>query len=61
VGSGLVRGASSNKYCFNYSKATACSRPQTKSLASHSVFRKGRLCSANHETNLFSAASLPVN
>jgi hypothetical protein len=32
-----------------------------KFLAAHSVFRKGRLRSADCEMNLFSATSLPVS
>jgi hypothetical protein len=60
-GSALVNVARSDRYCFRDSKATACSEPQAKSLASRNVLRNGRLHSADHEINLFSAASLPVS
>jgi hypothetical protein len=42
-------------------KAAACSGPQVKSLAPCNVFRKGRLCSADREMNLFNAASFPIS
>jgi hypothetical protein len=58
--SGVVNVVSSDKYFFNDLKAAACSGPQAKSLALHSVLMKGRLRSANREMNLFNAASLPV-
>jgi hypothetical protein len=61
AGSGLVRVASSDKYYFSYSKAAARSGPQAKSLAPRSVFKKGRLRSADREINLFSVASLHVS
>jgi hypothetical protein len=59
--SGLVNVARSNRYCFRYSKAAACSRPQEKSLALRNVLRNGRLRSMDLEINMFSAASLHVN
>jgi hypothetical protein len=61
AGSGLVRVARSDRCCLRDSKAAACSGPQTKSFVPHNVFRNGRLCSADLEMNLFSAASLPVS
>jgi hypothetical protein len=48
-------------YYFNDSKATTCFGPQAKSFVPLSVLMKGRLCSANREMNLFSAASLPAS
>jgi hypothetical protein len=61
TGSRLVKVASLDNYCFSDSKVVACSGPQAKSLASRSVFRKGRLCSTDHEMNLFNVVSLPVS
>jgi hypothetical protein len=61
VGSRFVKVVSSDNYCFSDSKAAACSRPQTKSLAPRSVLRKGRLRSVDREMNLFNATSLPVS
>jgi hypothetical protein len=50
-----------DKYCFKDSKVAACSRPQVKSFASHSVFGKGRLRSVDCEINMFIAANIPIN
>jgi hypothetical protein len=58
VGSRLVSVAKSDKYCFKDAKAATCSGPQVKSLALCSVFRNGRLRSADH---LFSVATHHVN
>jgi hypothetical protein len=60
-GSGLARVARSDKCCLSDSKAAACSGPQVKSFAPHSILRKGRLRSADFEVNLFKAANLPVS
>jgi hypothetical protein len=60
-GSGLVRVAKSDKYCLSDSNAAACSGPQAKSFAPHSVLRKGRLRSVDFEMNQFRAANLPVS
>jgi hypothetical protein len=60
-GSGLARVAKSDRCCLSDSKAAACSSPQAKSFAPHNVLRKGRLCSADLEMNLFRVANLPVS
>jgi hypothetical protein len=60
-GLGLVRIASSDRCYFSEAKAAACSGPQVKSFAPHSVLRKGRLRSADLEMNLLRAANLPVS
>jgi hypothetical protein len=52
MGSGLVSVARSDKYCFKDSKVAACSMPHAKSLAPCSVFRDGRLRSANHNKSV---------
>jgi hypothetical protein len=39
----------------------ACSGPQVESLAARNVLRNGRLCLADREINMFSAANLPVS
>jgi hypothetical protein len=60
MGSGLVRVAKSDRCCLSDAKAAAYSGPHAKSFAPCSVFRKGRLRSADLEMNLLRAANLRV-
>jgi hypothetical protein len=58
---GLIRIANSDRCYFSEAKAAACSGPHAKSFAPRSVFRKGRLRSADLEMNLLRAANVPVS
>jgi hypothetical protein len=57
----IVRVAKSDRCCLSELKVAACSGPQTKSFVPRNVLRKGRLCSADLEMNLFRAVNLPMS
>jgi hypothetical protein len=52
--------AKSDRCCLSDAKAAVYSGPHAKSFVPRNVLRKGRLCSADLEMNLFRAANLPV-